>query len=106
VCERDRKLNRARYYQQQWSQCVLALSSLISACAQCVIFDEMFYVGPPALVAKRDAFMLLELHSLCETTNWNTNNYYWHHGDIGTGGSIISKTAYFLLHSLLNLIQG
>jgi hypothetical protein len=46
--------------------------SLISACAQCVIFDEMFYVGPPALFAKGDALMLLELHSLCETSNWHT----------------------------------
>jgi hypothetical protein len=60
--------------------CWLYPLSLISACAQCVIFDEMFYVGPPALFAKRDALMLLELHSLCETTNWNTNNYYWHYG--------------------------
>jgi hypothetical protein len=56
------------------------LYPLSSLHAQCVIFDEMFYVGPPALFAKRDALMLLELHSLCETTNWNTNNYYWHHG--------------------------
>lgn len=52
----------------EWaSQRVGFILSCISAW-QCVIFDEMFYVGPPALFAKRDALMLLELHSLGETT--------------------------------------